>query len=144
MKKLPLVICLMGPTASGKTALAVEIVQRFPCEIISVDSAMVYRGMDIGTAKPGEEILNIAPHRLIDICDPADPYSAGRFRDDALREMEDVIAQEKIPLLTGGTMMYFRALQQGLAGMPKADANIREDLEARAAVEGWPALHAEL
>lgn len=144
MKKHPLVICLMGPTASGKTTLAVELVQRFPCEIISVDSAMVYRGMDIGTAKPGEEILSIAPHRLIDICDPADPYSAGRFRDDALREMEDVIAQGKIPLLTGGTMMYFRALQQGLAGMPKADASIREDLEARAAVEGWPALHAEL
>ncbi len=144
MKRQPLVICLMGPTSSGKTALAVEMVQHFPCDIISVDSAMVYRGMDIGTAKPGAEILRIAPHRLIDICDPAEPYSAGRFRDDALREINDIIAQDKIPLLTGGTMMYFRALQHGLAAMPKADPVLRAQLEARIKTEGLAALHADL
>ncbi|TAK76775.1 MAG: tRNA (adenosine(37)-N6)-dimethylallyltransferase MiaA, partial [Gammaproteobacteria bacterium] len=108
------IICLMGPTASGKTPLAVEIVQHFPCEIISVDSAMVYRGMDIGTAKPGAEVLKIAPHRLIDIADPKEAYSAGQFRMDALREIEDIIARGKIPLLVGGTMLYFRVLMQGL------------------------------
>lgn len=144
MEPLPLVICLMGPTSSGKTALAVEIVQHFPCEIISVDSAMVYRGMDIGTAKPGNEILDIAPHRLIDVCDPSEAYSAGRFRDDALREINDIIAQNKTPLLTGGTMMYFRALQQGLAAMPKADPVLRSQLDARIATEGLAALHTYL
>src|SRR5579871_6031927 len=97
------IICLMGPTASGKTPLAIEIVQRFPCEIISVDSAMVYRGMDIGTAKPNSDILKIAPHRLINILDPKEAYSAGQFRGDALREIDAIIAQEKIPLLVGGT-----------------------------------------
>jgi tRNA dimethylallyltransferase len=135
----------MGPTASGKTALAVELVQRFPCEIISVDSAMVYRGMDIGTAKPDAETLQRAPHRLIDICDPAEAYSAGRFRLDVLREMDDMISRGKIPLLVGGTMMYFRVLQQGIADLlPSADENIRAQLTERAAREGWAALHAEL
>ena len=136
--------CLMGPTASGKTPLAVQLVQDFPFEIISVDSAMVYRGMDIGTAKPDAATLKIAPHRLIDIVDPAEPYSAGRFRDDALREIQAIIAKNKIPLLVGGTMLYFRVLQQGIASLPKADPAIRAALAARAAVEGWPALHAEL
>jgi tRNA dimethylallyltransferase len=141
--KLP-VICLMGPTAAGKTPLAVKLVQTFPCEIISVDSAMVYRGMDIGTAKPDAEILKIAPHRLIDIVDPSEPYSAGRFRVDALREMEDIISRGKIPLLVGGTMLYFRVLQQGIATLPKADKNIRAALMERGEQKGWPALHAEL
>lgn len=135
------IICLMGPTASGKTPLAVEMVKRFPCEIISVDSAMVYRGMDIGTAKPDAEILKLAPHRLIDLADPSEIYSAGQFRQDALREIEDIAAQKKIPLLVGGTMMYFKILQQGLAKLPKADMNLRAELKARAEREGWEALH---
>ncbi|SRR5579883_3003737 len=138
------VICLMGPTASGKTPLAVELVQRFPCEIISVDSAMVYRGMDIGTAKPGAEILAQAPHRLIDILDPNLPYSAGQFRLDALREIQEIIAKGKIPLLVGGTMLYFRVLMQGLAPLPPANAVLRAQLQMRADVEGWQALHANL
>jgi tRNA dimethylallyltransferase len=138
------VICLMGPTASGKTALAVELVKRHHCEIVSVDSAMVYRGMDIGTAKPDVEILNVAPHRLIDICDPADAYSAGRFRVDALREITDILASGKTPLLTGGTMLYFRVLLQGIASLPQADEKVRAALTMRAAREGWEALHAEL
>ncbi len=134
----------MGPTASGKTALAVELVKRLPCEIISVDSAMIYRGMDIGTAKPGAEILAIAPHRLIDIRDPAESYSAGRFREDALLAMREITDRGKIPLLVGGTMLYFHALQHGLADLPSADARMRAELEARAAGHGWAALHAEL
>lgn len=138
------IICLMGPTASGKTALAVELVQRFPLEIISVDSAMIYRGMDIGTAKPGEEILRIAPHRLINICDPLDAYSAGKFRVDALHEINNIHSQGKIPLLVGGTMLYYRALQQGLATLPRADVALRQQLLLRAEKEGWAALHAEL
>ena len=137
-------IFLMGPTASGKTQLAVELVQQFPCEIISVDSAMVYRGMDIGTAKPGLDILKIAPHRLIDIRDPADPYSAAQFRDDALCEIADITAQQKIPLLVGGTMLYFRALQMGLADMPSADIAIREKLFLEGTISGWPVLHERL
>jgi tRNA dimethylallyltransferase len=144
MKNNPPVICLMGPTASGKTPLAVELVQRFPCEIISVDSAMVYRDMDIGTAKPDAETLSIAPHRLIDILDPKQPYSAGQFRTDALREINDIITHGKIPLLVGGTMMYFRVLQQGLARLPKADEKVRAELQARAEREGWNELHAWL
>lgn len=134
----------MGPTASGKTQLAVELVQQFPLEIISVDSAMVYRGMDIGTAKPDAETLKIAPHRLIDIVDPAQSYSAGQFRQDALREIEDIIAQGKTPLLVGGTMLYFRVLQQGLAKLPPANKELRAELEERCEKEGWEALHAEL
>jgi tRNA dimethylallyltransferase len=141
---LPPVICLMGPTASGKTPLAIEIVQHFPCEIISVDSAMVYRGMNIGSAKPDADVLRIAPHRLIDILDPSDIYSAGQFRKDALREIDDVFARGKIPLLVGGTMMYFRVLQQGLAQLPKADLNLRADLQQRAQQQGWEAMHAFL
>jgi tRNA dimethylallyltransferase len=141
---LPPAILLMGPTASGKTALAVELVRYFPCDIISVDSAMVYRGMDIGTAKPDAETLRIAPHRLIDILDPADSYSAGRFRQDALAAMAEITAAGRVPLLVGGTMLYFRVLQYGLTELPTADAHVRAELEARAVRLGWPALHAEL
>lgn len=141
--KLP-VICLMGPTAAGKTLLAVECVQRFPCEIISVDSAMVYRGMDIGTAKPDAETLRIAPHKLIDIRDPAEPYSAGQFRQDALREIESSLSRQKIPLLVGGTMLYFRVLQQGLADLPQANADVRAALQTYAQQHGISGLHAWL
>ncbi len=118
----PLAILLMGPTASGKTGAAVELVQHLPLEIVSVDSALVYRGMDIGTAKPDAEILRIAPHRLIDIRDPSEVYSAAEFRDDALSEMEAIRAHGKLPLLVGGTMLYFRVLQQGLSDLPAADS----------------------
>jgi tRNA dimethylallyltransferase len=134
----------MGPTASGKTALAVELVRAFPCDIISVDSAMVYRGMDIGTAKPDAEILAVAPHRLIDIRDPAEPYSAAEFRTDALREIEAIIAQGRIPLLVGGTMLYFHALQRGLSVLPGADAQIRAQLLKQSQKEGLFALHEQL
>lgn len=140
----PLLIFLMGPTASGKTELAVQLVQHFPCEIISVDSAMVYRGMDIGTAKPGAEILQIAPHRLIDIREPNEPYSAAQFREDALREIAEVTAKNKIPLLVGGTMLYFRALQMGLADMPAADPGLRAALLQEGMQHGWPLLHERL
>jgi len=138
------VICLMGPTASGKTPLAIEIAQHFPCEIISVDSAMVYREMDIGTAKPTPDVLRIVPHRLINILDPAQAYSAGQFCTDALREIEEVICKGKIPLLVGGTMLYFRVLQQGLAPLPVANQTIRLTLATRAKQEGWEALYAYL
>lgn len=138
------IICLMGPTASGKTQLAVTLVQQFPFEIISVDSAMVYRGMDIGTAKPGHEVLSIAPHHLIDICDPGDAYSAAQFRSDALRLIQDITARGRIPLLVGGTMLYFRALQQGLAAMPSADSELRKALTAEGQAVGWDVLHARL
>ncbi|MGD2137818.1 MAG: tRNA (adenosine(37)-N6)-dimethylallyltransferase MiaA [Gammaproteobacteria bacterium] len=141
---LPPAVYLMGPTASGKTALAVELVQRLPLEIISVDSAMVYRGMNIGTAKPDAALLRRAPHRLIDLRDPAEPYSAAEFREDALAEMAAITAQGRIPLLTGGTFLYFRALECGLSAMPSADAGIRARLEAEAARTGWPGLHARL
>jgi tRNA dimethylallyltransferase len=134
----------MGPTASGKTDLAVEIVKRFPCEIISVDSALVYRGMDIGTAKPDAETLSVAPHRLIDVIDPAESYSVARFRQDALREMADITATGKVPLLVGGTMLYFRALYQGLSTLPDADDEVRERLEQEAAEQGWQAMHERL
>lgn len=134
----------MGPTASGKTALAMHLAQEMPCEIISVDSAMVYRGMDIGTAKPNAEELQRAPHRLIDILDPSQSYSAAQFRDDALREMEQVTAAGKVPLLVGGTMLYFRALQMGLSPLPSADAEIREQIEQQASKLGWTALHEKL
>jgi len=134
----------MGPTASGKTAVAVDLVRRLPLEIISVDSALVYRGMDIGTAKPDAELLRIAPHRLIDIRDPAEPYSAAEFRRDALAAMADIRAQGRIPLLVGGTFLYFRALQQGLSEMPPADPAIRARLEAEAQAIGLQQLHARL
>jgi tRNA dimethylallyltransferase len=140
----PPAVFLLGPTASGKTALAVELVQKFPLEIVSVDSAMIYRGMDIGTAKPDAATLEIAPHRLIDIVDPTERYSAGRFRQDALRHMAEITAGGKVPLLVGGTMLYFKALAEGLSRLPTADPVLRGKLDARAAVEGWPALHAGL
>ena len=140
----PLAIFLMGPTASGKTAVAVELVQRLPLEIISVDSTLVYRGMDIGTAKPDAATLALAPHRLIDIRDPGEAYSAAQFRVDALREMERICASGNTPLLVGGTMLYFRALEQGLSDLPGADPEVRAQLEARAAEIGWTAMHQRL
>ena len=140
----PLAIFLMGPTASGKTGVAVELVQRLPLEIISVDSALVYRGMDIGTAKPDAETLRLAPHRLIDIRDPSEVYSAAEFRHDALQEMQAISARGNMPLLVGGTMLYFRALQQGLSDLPAADAAVRAQLEADAQKYGWQAMHDRL
>ncbi len=141
---LPPAVFLMGPTASGKTELALELVKRLPLEIISVDSALVYRGMDIGTAKPDAELLAQAPHRLIDIRDPAESYSAAEFRQDALREMADITRQGRVPLLVGGTMLYFRALQQGLSDLPKADPGIRARLEQELATMGLAKLHQRL
>ncbi len=137
-------VCVMGPTAAGKTELAVRLVEAFPFEIISVDSAMVYRGMDIGTAKPDAATLRRAPHRLIDLRDPEDTYSAGDFVRDARRAMAAIREAGRVPLLVGGTMMYFRALTRGLAGLPPADPEIRRALEREAAVHGWPALHRRL
>jgi len=140
----PFIICLMGPTASGKTQLAVELAKRFPIEIISVDSAMVYRGMNIGTAKPDASVLTMAPHRLIDIRDPIEAYSAAHFRKDALHEIEQIIEQGKIPLLVGGTMLYFRALQKGLSDLPAAHPSVRLALTEQADQIGWPGLHERL
>ena len=140
----PAALFLMGPTASGKTALAIELCQRLPVEIISVDSALIYKGMDIGTAKPDAAELALAPHRLIDILDPSVAYSAADFRRDALAAMTDITAQGKIPLLVGGTMMYFKALLEGLSPLPSADPEIRAQIEARAAQDGWQVLHDEL
>ncbi|MEJ2180843.1 MAG: tRNA (adenosine(37)-N6)-dimethylallyltransferase MiaA, partial [Gammaproteobacteria bacterium] len=144
MKSIPPAIFLMGPTASGKTDIAVRLVEDLPCEIISVDSALVYRGMDIGTAKPGVDILEKAPHRLINICDPSEAYSAAQFAEDALREMDDICAQGKIPLLVGGTFLYFRALAEGLSPLPAADPGLRAQLEAEANAIGWAAMHQRL
>lgn len=144
MSALPPAIFLMGPTASGKTDLAIELARVLPCEIVSVDSALVYRGMDIGTAKPSRELLAEFPHRLIDIRDPLESYSAAEFRADALAAMAEISAVGRIPLLVGGTMLYFKALLEGLADMPSADPEIRAQLEAQAATEGLAALHAEL
>lgn len=141
---LPPVIFLMGPTASGKTALAVDLVARFPCEIISVDSATIFRDMDIGTAKPPPELLSVAPHRLIDFLDPGETYSAGRFRSDALREMADITRQGRIPLLVGGTLLYFRALEQGLATLPTSDPAVRERILHLAQTRGLPDLYRRL
>ena len=140
----PPIVCILGPTASGKTDLAVDLVERFPMDIISVDSAMVYRGMDIGTAKPDAAILERAPHRLIDFLDPAGAYSAAQFRSDALREIADIIGQGRIPLLVGGTMMYFKSLLHGLAEMPAADEQTRETLLAEAKEKGWDKMHVKL
>lgn len=144
MSSLPPAIFLMGPTAAGKTDLALELARVLPCELISVDSALVYRGMDIGTAKPSKEVLAEYPHRLIDIRDPAESYSAADFRADALAAMAEITAAGRIPLLVGGTMLYFKALLEGLADMPGADPAVRSELEAWAGAEGWSALHAEL
>lgn len=137
-------ICIMGPTGTGKTDLAVALRKHFPVEIISVDSALVYKGMDIGSAKPDAATLAEAPHRLIDFLDPAQPYSAAEFRTDALREMADITAAGRIPLLVGGTMLYFRALEYGLSELPEANPAIRARLEAEAATHGWQALHDRL
>ena len=141
---LPPAILLMGPTASGKSRLALALAQAFPIEIVSVDSAQIYRGMDIGTAKPSLPERRTVPHHLIDIIDPTDAYSAARFRDDALRLVQDVAARKRIPLLVGGTMLYFKALREGLSELPESDAGVRAQLDAEAAARGWPALHAEL
>jgi len=143
-KDRPFVVCIVGPTAAGKTDVAVELVARFPCEIISVDSAMVYRHMDIGTAKPGPDVLAIAPHHLIDIRDPWESYSAGEFRADARTLIEAIHDRGHVPLLVGGTFLYFHALQFGLAPLPAADVALRAEIDARADREGWPALHREL
>lgn len=140
----PPVVFLMGPTASGKTALAMDLYDKLPCEIVSVDSAMIYRDMNIGTAKPDAEMLEQYPHRLIDLRDPAEAYSAAEFRADALAEIERIRQAGKIPLLTGGTMLYFHALQNGLAKLPEADAEIRARIEAEANEHGWAAIHARL
>ena len=134
----------MGPTGAGKTDIAAGLVARFPLEIVSVDAAMVFRGMDIGTAKPDRELLARAPHHLIDVIDPAESYSAARFLADAGSAIRSIEARRLTPLLVGGTMLYFRAFQSGLARLPAADPALRERLEARAAAQGWPALHAEL
>ncbi|HEY3327978.1 MAG TPA: tRNA (adenosine(37)-N6)-dimethylallyltransferase MiaA [Novimethylophilus sp.] len=142
--QLPPAIFLMGPTASGKTGLAVEWAQRLPVELISVDSALVYCGMDIGTAKPDAATLARAPHHLIDLIDPTQSYSAAQFRADALKLMAEITARNKIPLLVGGTMLYFNALQHGLNDLPQADPEIRARLLDQAEQEGWPALHARL
>jgi len=140
----PLAVLLMGPTAAGKTELAVELVRRLPFSIISVDSVQVYRGMDIGSAKPGPEVLAQAPHRLIDICDPRETYSAARFREDALAEMREISAQGRVPLLVGGSPLYFRALQYGLSQLPDADPKLRQELLAEGRLRGWEALHRQL
>lgn len=134
----------MGPTAAGKTDLAIELTKVLPCELISVDSALVYRGLDIGSAKPSKEILAAYPHRLIDIRDPAESYSAAQFRADALEAMADITARGKIPLLVGGTMLYYKALIEGLADMPAADAAVRAELEAQAEALGLAELHRQL
>lgn len=140
----PPAIFLMGPTASGKTAVAVALARRLPVEIVSVDSSLVYRHMNIGTAKPDAETLKAAPHHLIDLVEPYEAYSAGRFRDDALTVMREITERGRIPLLVGGTMLYFKALREGLAELPRADPALRLVIDNMAAERGWPALHEEL
>ena len=134
----------MGATAAGKTDLAIQLVRRFPMDVVSVDAAQVYRGMDIGTAKPDSETLNAVPHALVNICDPAERYSAGQFRRDAMHEINTSIHRNRIPLLVGGTMFYFKALEEGLSDLPEADAATGREIRERARLEGWPALHREL
>jgi len=140
----PSAVFIMGPTASGKTDLAIELVKNHPFEIISVDSALIYKGMDIGTAKPSDEELSIAPHRLINIIDPAESYSTARFRNEALQAMQEIHAQNKIPLLVGGTMLYHRSLLYGLSELPKANDEIRHKLEQQAQLEGAAFMHQRL
>lgn len=138
------VILLMGPTGAGKTDLAIHLAERLPVEIVSVDSAMVYRGLDIGSGKPAPEILARHPHHLVDILDPSQSYSAGQFVRDAGRAIDDIFSRGRIPLLVGGTMLYFRALRRGLAELPTADPQVRAEIDAEGAARGWPALHADL
>jgi tRNA dimethylallyltransferase len=142
--RLPPAILLMGPTASGKTAVAMRLADRFPVELVSVDSAQVFIDMDVGTAKPDRATLAQYPHRLIDLISPEESYSAARFRTDALAAMAAITAAGKVPVLVGGTMLYFRALLHGLADLPQADAALRAEIDAEAAALGWPALHAKL
>ena len=142
--KLPPAIFLMGPTAAGKTALGLELAKQFPCEIVSVDSVMVYKGMDIGAAKPGKEVLRQTPHHLIDIRDPAGTYSVFEFREDALSAMEKITQKGKIPLLLGGTMLYFKALTSGLATLPAGNEQVRGELNKLALTIGWEGLHKKL
>lgn len=137
-------VLLMGPTASGKTGHAIGLCKRFPLDIVSVDSALVYRGMDIGTAKPDAATLRRFPHRLVDILDPEDSYSAGSFVRDARMAMDAIFSHGRVPLLVGGTMLYFRSLTEGIAELPAADAGIRRDIDALAEASGWPAVHAVL
>ncbi|MCB1615079.1 MAG: tRNA (adenosine(37)-N6)-dimethylallyltransferase MiaA, partial [Pseudomonadales bacterium] len=141
---MPPVVCIMGPTASGKTALALALADRVPCEIISVDSALVYRGMDIGTAKPDALELQQVPHHLIDIRDPADPYCVADFRRDTLDLLKAVIGRNKLPVLVGGTMLYFRVLLDGMASMPPTDLAIRERIQQQAREFGWASIHEQL
>ncbi len=141
---LPAAILLMGPTASGKSALALELAQRFQAEIVSVDSAQIYRGMDIGTAKPDAQTRARVPHHLIDIVDPHESYSAARFRDDAIALMREIAERGRVPMLVGGTMLYFKALTEGLNELPEADAAVRLVIDTMAEEKGWPALHADL
>ncbi|HKU13202.1 MAG TPA: tRNA (adenosine(37)-N6)-dimethylallyltransferase MiaA [Steroidobacteraceae bacterium] len=143
-QRAPVIPLLLGPTGAGKTDLALRLAERHNVEIISVDSAMVYRGMDIGTGKPPPAVLRRHPHHLVDILDPSQAYSAGQFVRDARKAIDDIVARGKLPLLVGGTMLYFRALRRGLADMPAADPVVRAAIDADAAVRGWPALHAEL
>lgn len=144
MTQQPLALFLMGPTASGKTDLAIALRQQLPVEVISVDSALIYKGMDIGTAKPTPAELALAPHRLIDILDPKESYSAMNFREDALKEMAEISASGRIPLLVGGTMLYYKTLLEGLSPLPSADPIIRAEIEEKAAKIGWAGMHQEL
>src|SRR5581483_5633494 len=140
----PTAILLMGPTASGKSALAMRLAEKLPVEIVSVDSAQVYRGMDVGTAKPGAAERARVPHHLIDIIDPTEVYSAAAFRTDALRLIGEISARGRVPLLVGGTMLYFKALLEGLSDLPSSDPAVRAKIDEEAAERGWPAMHAEL
>ncbi len=144
MSSFDFVVCIMGPSAVGKTALALALADDLPCEIISVDSAMVYRGLDIGTAKPSVRELATVPHHLVDICDPSEVFSAGNFQRQALDLIDSILAKNKIPLLVGGTMLYFRALLQGLSDLPKANPDIRQQISAQAKQQGWQVLHQQL
>ena len=143
-RKTPLVIAIMGPTASGKTAAALEMARHIDAEIISVDSALIYREMDVGTAKPGADERAAVPHHLIDLIDPSESYSVSRFKEDATRLIREISARNRLPLLVGGTMMYFRALAGGLDDLPTADSAIRARIDEQAALAGWPALHEKL
>ncbi len=144
MNNLAPVFCIMGPTASGKTDLAIALSRDLPIEIINVDSAQIYQGMDIGSGKPSKEIQQLIPHHLMDFLDPAIPYSAAQFRQDAIRVIQDIHARKALPLLVGGTMLYFKILQEGIAQLPDRDNDIRALIEAKAKEQGWVALHEEL